>query len=359
MTNFNQRSLVHPHWQSAAHPCRPAGMTLVELMVAMTVGLMLVLGISTLLANQSATQVELEKSTRQIENGRYTTQVLRDDIELAGYYGEYSSTGAVPGTLPDPCKTSGWTADIPLHVQGYDSPSTVPSALATCASAYLVDANFKPNTDILVIRRTDTATINTGAAAAGQPYLQAGLVPSGQLFGMAMGTGSDLSPFTLKLKDGTTLAPLRKYVVHIYYVSRCNVPASGTSCNGTSDDNGTPIPTLKRLELTSDGAAARFVSTPLAEGIENLQFDYGLDTDGDGAPDSYTTAPASVADWGNVVSIRINVLARNNDRSVGYSSNTQYNLGGAGSVGPFSDNYKRHAFTALVRVTNPSARREK
>ena len=65
-----------------------AGLSLVELMISIAIGLALMAGITMLISQQSTASSELNKASRQIENGRYASQVLRDDIELAGYYGE-------------------------------------------------------------------------------------------------------------------------------------------------------------------------------------------------------------------------------------------------------------------------------
>ena len=80
-------------------------MTLVEWMVSITIGLILLAGLTGLIARQSSAQSELEKSSRQIENGRYAMQLLNEDVQMAGYYGEFSNVGslAVPSALPDPC----------------------------------------------------------------------------------------------------------------------------------------------------------------------------------------------------------------------------------------------------------------
>lgn len=116
------------------------------------------------------------------------------------------------------------------------------------------------------------------------------------------------------------------------------------------------VPTLKMVEFT-DGA---MTTHPMVEGVEDMQFDYGVDTTGDGAPDGYTRTPAA-GSWENVMAVRVNVLARNNDRTVGYVDAKSYRLSGISTVPAvpaFSDNYKRHAFNQLVRVINPSSRRE-
>lgn len=345
-----------------------AGLSLIELMIAMTIGLVLVAGVTVLIQKQSSTRAELEKSNRQIESGRYAMQLLQEDIQLAGYYGEYSKILTAPASLPDPCTTQitpaapalPLAAGIPLAIQGYDRPATVPTPLSAC----LPDENHVPNTSIIVIRRTDTATVDVGSATAGKIYLQSGLQPASPNFLYVLGTGPDASVFNLTKNDHSTIAPLRQYLVHIYFISPCNVPASGTSCTGTAD-GGNPTPTLKRLELSVSGGVASFVTVPLADGIENLQFDYGIDTTSDGAPDSFTTGTYSsgttamtATDWFNVMSVRVNLLARSVDKSAGYTSAKTYALGGAGTVGPFTDNYKRHVFSELVRAINPSSRRE-
>jgi len=61
------------------------GFSLVELMVALTIASLLLLGLATLFVNNSKARSELDKSSRQIENGRYAMQVLFDELRHAGY----------------------------------------------------------------------------------------------------------------------------------------------------------------------------------------------------------------------------------------------------------------------------------
>jgi type IV pilus assembly protein PilW len=314
---------------------RQAGLSLVELMVSITVGMFLLLGLGTLLVQQSDTSAELEKSSRQIENGRYAMQLLHDDIQLAGYYGDYSpaATG-VTYTTPDPCDLggSGWDDTplmIPLPVVGYTGADAGPACIT----------NRLPGTGILVVRRAATTTIGAGAAAAGTPYIQvARCDKEARPFVMA----SAVAAFDLLTKACTAgvLAPVRKYIVRIYYVSSCDVCGTDT------------IPTLKMEEIV-DGVKTTY---PLVEGIENIQFAYGLDNVGtlDGAPDSYVTAPTA-AQWQDVVAVRVNLLARNIDPTLGYVDTKIYITSAVAPGGP----YKRHAFSELTRVVNVSGRRER
>lgn len=347
MMNTTASPLSRPY---TAHS--QAGLSLVELMISITIGLLLLTGIAILITQQSSSRTEIDKSGRQIENGRYALTLLQDDIQHAGYYGQYSGALTTLTALPNPCATdiASIDASLAMPLQGYDAPTTVPDPLSTC----LPDANHVSGTDILVVRRLEAddtlPTIST--AVPGQIYIQT--TPNGKV----TGSGSDTSVFNLTQKDATTPAELRKYVEHIYFISPCNVYAPGaTTCTGAADD-GYPVPTLKRLEMSVTSGAATLVVTPLVDGIQNMQLDYGIDNTGSGIPAlPFVTAP-SVADWPNVMEIQVNLLARNSDATTGYVDSRTYSMGLAGTVGPFSDAYKRHIYTAAVRAVNPSGRRE-
>ncbi len=326
---------------------RQKGLSLVELMISLTIGLILLVGLTTLIVQQSSARDELEKSSRQIENGRYALQILRDDVEHAGYYGTYTpASGVVYTTPPDPCLTalgsanSGWDTSpvsVPAPIYGYSGAAANPMAATTCGLSF-----YKPNTAILVVRRTVTGTVAT--AVAGATYLQVSECntdPSAFVYG----TGG----FARRLKDCVSPAPLNPYIVDIYYISTCDVCGSDT------------IPTLKMVQ--SGPTAAPAAPIPLVEGIEDMQFDYGIDNTGIGAPDTFSATPA-LGDWPNVMSVRVNVLARNIECTTGYTDTKTYTLGSSApaSAPPSTctnGGYRRHVYSELVRAINPSGWREK
>ena len=331
-----------------------AGLSLVELMISLTIGLVLLLGLTSLIVQQSGSRDELEKSSRQIENGRYAIQILHDDIEHAGFFGGYSPASGVTYTVPaDPCNVtfgstnSGWatTPAVPVPIYGYPGGLTNPTTATTCGLS-----NYQPNTPILVVRRTATPTptpILAATATAGVTYFQVSQCNTATI-PFALGLTS-VASFNLQNKDCATPAPLLPYLINVYYLSTCD------TCTPASDN----IPTLKMVQI--GGASA--VTSPLVEGIENMRLDYGIDTDGDGYPDKYTTTPPT-ANWSNVMAVRVSLMARNIECTTGYTDTKSYDLGGGSAPASALTNncatgsgYKRHVYTELVRANNPSGRR--
>ena len=331
-------------------PRRVAGLSLIELMISITIGLMILSGVAFVFVNTSAARNEVERTSRQIENGRYAVEVISDDLRLAGFYGELNvGTVAAPGALPaDQCSITAtdWNAWIPLHVQGFDNGAGF--VQTTCA----LNAR-RDNTDVLLIRRARTCLAGTGTPAAiycgdtvttGMPYVQVSLCAS-EVTTHKLGKEAT-ETFDLKKKDCIAAADKRQYFVYIYYISENN-------------GSGVAVPTLKRLEL-SGGA---WTTTALVEGIEEFNVTYGLDTDGNGSPESYSASPAAtVAAWRSVVSVQIHILARSLETSPGYTDAKTYTIGVDSSGDPVTVTpglgYRRHVYSSLVRLNNPAGRKD-
>ena len=168
-------------------PQRSRGLSLIELMVALTLGLFLIAGMLTLLARNSNVRGELDKAARQVESGRYATQRIAEDLHNAGFYGEFSGvaapgTPAFPTTLPDPCNTgypratnmAAFVTALALPVQGVTAVAsgTLPSCLAA--------ANVVTGSNLIVVRfaspaqllSTFTAAGFAASAASGVMYVQ-------------------------------------------------------------------------------------------------------------------------------------------------------------------------------------------
>ena len=386
---------------------KQVGLSLVELMIALTIGLLLLTGLSLIFVNSSEANRELQKTSQQIENGRYAIDLVSQDLRLAGFYGHYHELPAAPAGLPDPCEIGNVALlqdALALPVQGYraaDLSTRADISGTTCDDkGLLTNANLRAGSDVLVIRRADTNRLlrqgETGAPAGGdvavaqEVYMEttATLVQVLKGNGAAIGTDNkvDGTASTWFLNDTTTHAPIRKLHVYVYFVAPCSVGSGSATVNNVTINGictGTPpedtIPTLKRLELIASRGAANNLFpagnttmrlVPLVEGIEYLKIEYGVDnsptdvsTDtgvtGDATVDgAYVATPASMDDWTRVVGAKIYVLARNTEPTAAFTDNKTYDLGLA-DVPAAGDKFRRHVYTAAVRLMNISGRRER
>lgn len=331
--------MPQPNNQNAYGDAR--GFSLIELMVSIALGLMILTALFIIFVGNIRARGEIEKASQQIENGRYAIQLLTEDLRLAGFYAEFDPSAlASPAALPDVCSTAVNTlqTSFMLHVQGYNNSADTPGCVQ----------DRKADTDIVVVRRASTCPAGTAGCqvVAGASHFQSSLCsnPSELENPVYLDHHFKISDatadLTLRKRDCTTAAPFYRYRTHVYYVANNN-------------ESGDGIPTLKRAEL----GAAGFTIVPLVEGIENLQIEYGLDkTTIDGAPDSYTAAPASVEEWRSVVTVKLGVLARNTEKTQGYTTAKTYTLL-SNAATTYADGYKRHAFQSTVRLNNPSGRR--
>jgi type IV pilus assembly protein PilW len=344
-------------------PRPQSGLSLIELMIAITLGMLVVAALLALYLNITRTNNEMAKANRQIENGRFAMQALENDVVHAGFWGRlgYSMPPApsipAPTAIPDPCNVDAatWSAAdknnlLAIPVQGYADDSK----LADCnVSAVL------PSSDVLVVRHANTCTAGSAGCDGGAdtgPHIQVSACRSASPPEAAYVI--DSATFPLLEKDCATIAPRRKLVTNIYYLA---------TSNGQ--------PTLMRVSL-DNGAYSN--PQPLIEGIEAFRVEYGIDNlgknglpisatnPGDGSADSYVSCSAGGCtqdELANIVAVKIHVLARNLEVTPGHEDSKTYTLGkdfaiDATGMSTADRSYKRHVFSTTVRLINPSGRRE-
>src|SRR5438128_4852524 len=219
------------------------GFSLVEMMIAMTIGLMIAAGLVTIFANTSNTQQELRRTSQQIENGRYAMDVLSQDIQVTGYFGSFRKL-TPPTIAPDPCSVAIGTSgsgdlkdaiSLPLQAYNAATATTTPTLPTTC-NALLPSANLAAGSDVVVIRRSDTQIVPIGTVTtAGQVYNQANpsTIDPHPSTGVATTCTSRADGTTagvtrrLQYPASTDICPttalpagyLRQLHVHIYFVS--------------------------------------------------------------------------------------------------------------------------------------------
>jgi type IV pilus assembly protein PilW len=401
-------------------PVRQAGASLVELMVAMAMGLLIVAAMIALFVNINRSNSELAKVNSQIENGRFAIQLLTNDVVHAGFWGTYqtqfddlslyvysANDPTTPSTIPNDTPnlipeafatynptnwTSGYKSSlIGIPLQAYDAD---PGCGATGGCTTDVVTHKQGNTDVLVVRHANTCvpgTTNCEADTAGKLYFQSTLCPTDTTHYVL-----DTSGFTLHQGDCATAANKRKFISNIYYIRDYAVT------------QGDGIPTLMRSQFDlSSGSLSHQSAQPLIQGIQGFRVELGIDTTskdgtditssygtvpspqvgctnatdprykcsinwvdpsnrtsannrGDGTPDSFvhcsTATPCTLAQLTNAVAVRLYILARNLKPTVGYTDSKTYALGSS-TLGPFNDNYQRHVYSTTVVLNSVAARR--
>lgn len=368
------------------------GMTLVELMVGATLGMVVALALVVLYANVTRSSAEMARANLQIENGRAALMLLQQDVSHAGFWGGFvpdfdnltlvTAPADAPVNVPDVClaySSLAWNAAyqqdlMGVPVQSYESVPT------SCAS---VLPNKKANTDILVVRHLNNCVAgaaNCEADVAGSLYFVASRCDT-QIAAPPAYVLDTAGFSTMLQRDcATPVTDKRKYISSIYYIRDY----------ATTVGDGIPTLVRSRFDL-SGGTLAHQAAQPLVEGIEGFVVEWGIDSLSEtGAAADYTTAvtwgdatrniptnrgdgvadgafvrctdgtPCTVAQLSNAVSARIHVLARSIDYAPGYTDGKTYTLGST-TLGPFTgadSHYKRHAFSGVVRLVNISGRRE-
>ena len=390
---LHSKKIVKPAISSNFKP--QLGFNLIELMVAITIGLIILASLSALYLNITNSNNELAKTNLQIENGRFAMQFLQNDIVHAGFWGDFvpqfddltfsSIPADAPTVAPSIClayNATNWNAAyknniIGIPLQTFDD---VPSGCSAVVS------NKKASTDVLVVRHADTCVAGVGNCevdTVGKLYFQSSLCQSPLPASMT----PDIAPYILNTANFNTLhkrgctalvTDKRKFISNIYYI------------RDYANTVGDGIPTLVRSQFDlSGGSLAHQQPVALIEGIEGFNVTLGIDSlsgagsavnytqaviwadpknlispinRGNGSPDGAfqtcsTASPCTVSDLTNTVAVKLYVLARNREVTRGYIDTKTYSLGNT-TLGPFNDGFKRHVFTTSVRLTNVSTRRE-
>ena len=268
---------------------RQAGMTLIELMVAMLIGTVLVAGAITVYVQSRASFRTADSIARLQENLRFALDTLEPDVRLARFWGlhnqpnrlqlpaglQVSCTGASPAAATT-LALGDLTAAVASRDDSYDLPCPGQSPRA--------------GSDVLLVRH---ASARITAPNPGQVQVESN-TGGGQLFDSGLAPG-------LRAPSET-----RDVVINAYYVG------------SSSFEPG--LPALRRLSLVDGGASGRLEDQEVIPGVENLQVQFGLDTDNDMEVDRYVdgdnplAAPGAAA---RIIAVRLWLMVRGETSELG------------------------------------------
>ena len=354
-------------------PYHQRGLTLVELLIAVTLGLIVLATVIGVFVSNSQNYRQNDAITGLQDNARFAMDTLGRDLAMAGYWGGVRPKDAQlnlllstpdldavsPTATPGDCAPSGslpanhWLFNVGTAIEFRNHTDTTGiSQFSRCLSA------IRANTDAVVIRRVSGQTgldIPVSSALTSATPLPANRYyvktnqSVGSLFRVPASGGLNFdAPATCPDPSGasTNCLPLELPMQFYAYTPRIYFVKDGST------------PTLCRYGLRDDvpAQAPAMEEDCLAEGVENLQLEWGIDSDGDTVVDRYLSTPTA-AQLAQALSVRIHILVRATGKNVQASNDDkQYQLGDYNSVDDpnFADglHYLRRAFTTTVQLKN-------
>ena len=260
-----------------------AGRSLIEVMIALTLGMVILLAISSLFMTNKQTYRTSDDKTRLDEEGYLALNLLSFHVRMAGY-------GSLMNATP---KFSSAMAD-PLHPELKVLPT---AAVNTNMAANGVTLNAIRG---CVGGFTDTATVVTGIACVGGVTSDALLVRYAvdaiNANVTAAGAPTDCLGAAVTVTPASASIPAFFAVENRFFVQNnpiTNVPE--LYCRG----NGGTVP----------GANLVNAAQPITENVERMSITYGLSTIGGQSANRFVPANL-VTNWENVVSARICLVVR-------------------------------------------------
>lgn len=300
------------------------GVTLVELMVALVMGLVLLAGVATVfLANKETYRVQ-EAVARGQENGRFALSVVTKALRQSSYGGCSSLRGALPiNRVSNPAAGSEFSR-FDRVVFGYRISSGGAWSPAKDARFNSLGLAFANDSDVIIVRQMPGVENRvTGQAASTAPISFSGC--------------TDLQVGNIALVSDCAAAAVFN-VTAVANPTACDDPAkTGTITHGV--DIGKQFPSagqpaeVQRIEnvayfvaTSTNGRPALFrwngidaAAEELVEGVERLRVLFGLDTSNppDGAVDLYRD-PGKMAtdDWARVLNVRVTLVTTSSEQGV-------------------------------------------
>ncbi len=313
------------------------GFSLVELMVAMVVGLIIMSGAFSMNSASRNAQKISEVQMDMVADARFAIDMISHDLRHAGSWGgtnrssliECTSGDAACATVPtapagDCAAAPGWAYNLSLRLFATDGVAGNPYA-ASCIPA---GENYVAGTDILEVRYADA---NLPILTAGQAYVRSNFV-NGRVF-----VGD--TPPTLDSYDAAALTQNYELHAYAYYISNF------------TDAPGDGIPSLRRVALVNGPALQNQLLIP---GVVDLQVQFGIDTTGGTVINSYVDANTIAAnDWANVYAVKIWLLMRSDEQQIGIDTTKSFRIAGADAA-DFGgvDDFRFFLVTSVVNLRN-------
>ena len=262
------------------------GVNLIEIMVAMVIGLFLILGATTLYVSTKKTADVDDSIARLQETARYALSVIETDVRMANYWGikkdgadfenkdtnlnvPAGSTASARGIGTGNYCGATYATSTEKYVEATNNGYGIPNCTAQYAAS--------DSADTLTVRRASTSV-----AAASDTQIQ-------------VCSTRQTAEITKSVSETCPGGELHNLIADGYYID-------------TQSSVGSNVPSLRRKTL-QDGPT--FADTEIVPGVEDMQIELGWDNssiDSAGVVQYYQAG--AVPATGRIVSIRVWLLIR-------------------------------------------------
>ena len=328
----------------ACQPPRQHGLSLIELMIALTISAFLLLVLTYVLTNAQKTYRAQSGLQGIQEAGRIGFAIMERDIRLAGFAGCTNRGTAFTNntTATDPLPIGGFEHTTPGWLPGWDTNPPVPDPLIN---------NIDPLSDSFVVTYGEpVGSVGTNPALGTDPSFLASLEGPAALASLELVYLSNCRGANLFQTTGVNLATGE--ITHGLQLGRTyeigdQVLRHATARYYVADDAGTPT-LFRSSELVNTN------DRPFLRGVENMQVLYGEDTDESGFVNGYFQAD-DVTNWSNVLSVRVALLVRSEREqgsTPGFFASRDINVLDFNFAVGANPRFSRRLYTTTVNIRN-------
>jgi len=319
------------------------GFTLIEIFIALVIGLFLIGGTLSVFVGLKSTTTETSSMGELQENGRFAVSILTDDLLRQDFWGDLSgqlsferliTSQAAPAT-GECFGLGGNNGSFPQDASAFRSiwATEVSSEdMLDCINNADYKSTLAFNSDIIQIKRVLGVPIAPVNLNKSRYYLQSNI------------TSANLFPGDVDPVPTLNASRIWEYQHHIYYIREDDIGSTGEV-----------VPVLMQGRLQNADPAITF--NMLVEGIEKLNFMFGIDTDADGVINAYMPSGNMLADYWygangvRILAVKMHVLVRAIRQDFNYENNNVYQLGDE-SFDANGDHYRRLLFSSTVSLHN-------
>lgn len=306
-----------------------AGRSLVEVMISLTIGMVIVLALSSMFVANRQTYRTSDDKSRLDDEGRLALNLLSFHVRMAGY-GSLLSTAEARVNENNAAGTETSNISLPaIYTNNSNDSGVSPNAIRGCA------AGFENSSD-------DVEVLGCKAGVGSDAFLVRYVVDAATANVNSSGVPTDCLGAALFLQPATP-AKGRKAASGAYYLVENRF--------FIQENNGVPELYCQGNGGVELGKKLVNPAQPIAENIEQMKITYGVSSTNGQTVDTFLAAD-KVPDWGSVISARICLVVRSANDRITQNKQTYFDCSNAEKHA--DDNRLRGVFSSTITIRGRS-----